>query len=149
MLNDDAMKYRDQCGADLHDKLDPCVQAHNVVNDAQNDDDHRAEQNPLKLPVDIRKQKDAENKAQKDGKPAQTGDGLFVHAPFVLRNVHGAHRLSKHAHKRGGHEADEKGQRGGRQNQQNKRKINVQARSPLLYEAHFFADFFHCASCQL
>ena len=67
----------DQGCHDLDDEFQPGRQRHDVVDDAHDDDDHRAQQDALHHPADIGKQHDAEDEAQKYGQAAQARIGVL------------------------------------------------------------------------
>ena len=100
----------------MNQKLGHGGQGENIIKNPQNNNDDPAQQHSPKLGRKGLKNQYAEDKAKEDGQPAHAGDGMVVHPPGVLGDIHGPHPEGKgFDHRRGdkGHKrGDKKGGRG-------------------------------------
>ena len=96
----------DQRRNDLHHEFQHSRQRHDVVHYTQHHDDYGAQQNAPQFRRDLRKEQDADHKADEDGQAAQPGDGDLVHPAGVLGDIDGAHLIGKRLDHRRHQKAD-------------------------------------------
>ena len=114
-----AHEHGDEGGQDLDQEFRHGGQGVDVVEDAQDDDDHSPQEHPPERGGQGDKDQGAEDKAEEDGQSPHPGDGVVVHPAVVPGHVHrtdlkgqGAdHRRGDKGHhsggeQRGGHRAD-------------------------------------------
>ena len=108
-LNHNSVKDGDKRRRDLHDKFEVRAQRRHIVHHAQHHDDHSAEKDALHLMVDVGKEQNTDDKAEKNGETAKPRHGLFVHAAVVLRYIDRADLIGKRFHERTHQKADHHG----------------------------------------
>ena len=102
------MQHGDDRRDDLKQELDPRGEIQNVIQSADNDDEHCPQQDALHGFGDLHEQHNGQNKAQKDGQAAHPGDGVIVHAPCIARHIYGTDLLRESLDDRCGGKADHK-----------------------------------------
>ena len=102
VLDAAAVQHHEHRSQDLHDEFQPGVQGNNIVKDAKDHNDDRAQQDAADLAVDLRVREDQHTcqKREEDRKTAHARDGMVVHPSAVGGNVHRAHLLRKPLHQR-------------------------------------------------
>ena len=109
-----AHQHGDEGRADLDGELQLGGQSIDVVKNAQNDDDHRAQQHAPQLGGEGQEEQHAEDEAEEDGQPPHPGDGVVMHPATVPGDIHRADLEGQGADHRGGDQSHHRGhQQGG------------------------------------